>query len=686
MFKKISPILILILLTILYWHKLFFSSMTIYWEIMYRFMYPFIMFYSESLKNLSMPLWNPYLCCGTPFLAMLQTQVFYPFNLLFVFFSFPAALNIYIIIHTFLAGFFTYVLMRYNNFDEKSSLLASVIFMFNGFFIYHFEFIHHVSAYIWLPVIFYFFQKAVYESEIRYYIAASVFLTIQFFAGYPQFSYYTLLILASFLAFNLAANRQITNKARTAVLSAFSVIIFILLASVQIIPTFELMGLSERARGLNLEAATAYSLNLKEIITFIFVPVWNMFFPKVFHDPQTTGFYFGILAPIIVFLSFKNRNNRMLVLYFLFLFFSGLLLSLGTNTPVYNLFLNYFPGMKYFRFPVQCIFFAIFGISFLCAYGLSCIKNETVKTAVLVFFILDLFLFGQHCCNLMDNTFFHKQKNPSWLPANTGNEYYRVMMNPLTLEKLKNYLPESYEDCVNYRDTGIPNFLMTDKLYDINGYIILGINNYQVVLSQLFKQGYNSKLINLLNVKYLISDRMINNQNWKFIKSTNYGINLYENKNILPRALFLKQVKYFQTNEEALHYISGSGFQPGKEIVFISKNQSLAIGNDDRKTQVNITRYEPGKIYLSVKNTSSGWLLLTETYYPGWKAFVNGKETEIKKADYSFQSVYLDKTGENQTVKFVYDPMSFKIGAVLSVIGWVTVLLYLVFLRFLKMH
>ena len=680
MFKKILPISILALLTALYWYKLICSSMTVYWEIMYKFMYPFIMFYSESLRNFSIPLWNPYLCCGTPFAAMLQTQVFYPFNLLFVFFNFPIALNIYIIVHTFLAGFFMYILTRYNNFGEKESLLASAIFMFNGFFIYHFEFIHHISAYIWLPVIFYFFQRAIDELKTRYFIITSALLTIQFFGGYPQFSYYTMLILASFLILRLFTISTLANKFKIAGLSAFSLILFIFLAAIQIIPTLELMGLSERAHGLSFGTATAYSLTLKEIMTFLFIPLWNTFFSKVYHDAQTTGFYFGILTPVIIFLSLKIKNNKFLIYYFLFLAFSGLLLALGTNTPVYNLFLNYFPGMKYFRFPVQCIFFSIFGISFLSAYGLSYFKNEKIKAIILLFFVADLFLFGQHCYNLMDNTFFYKQKPPSWLPVKIENKYYRTMMNPLTFEKLKNYLPESYDDCINYQDTNIPNFPVTNKLYDINGYIILGVNNYQSVLSKLFKQGYNSKLINLLNVKYLVSNQVINNQNWLFLKSTNYGINVYENKKMLPRALFLRKPKYFETSNEALQYLGSGNFQPDKEILLLSKDRvpegAPIPARTAKEAQINITKYEPGKIELSVKNAAQGWLLLTETYYPGWKVFIDGKEGIIERGDYAFQAVYFEKPALNHSLKFVYDPISFKIGAILSILAWIVVLLY----------
>src|SRR3989339_460804 len=256
---KIIPAGIILALSLVYWRELLSFKMTVFWEIMHRFMYPFIVYYAQSLKNLQIPLWNPYLSCGTPFLAMLQTQALYPFNLLFAVFSFPAALNIYIIIHSFLAGFFTYTLMRHNGFGSKASILASVIYMFNGFFVYHTEFIHHMSAYVWLPLIFYFFQRLLKNPGLKRAILLSVAFTLQFLAGYPQFSYYTLIIMVAYLVFYLFTGKENTNKTAVVLFSFASWALFCLLSCVQLLPTLELSGLSDRSGGLDYNSALAYS-------------------------------------------------------------------------------------------------------------------------------------------------------------------------------------------------------------------------------------------------------------------------------------------------------------------------------------------------------------------------------------------------------------------------------------------
>ncbi|OGS23996.1 MAG: hypothetical protein A2297_09805 [Elusimicrobia bacterium RIFOXYB2_FULL_48_7] len=684
---KIIPAGIILALSLVYWRELLSFKMTVFWEIMHRFMYPFIVYYAQSLKNLQIPLWNPYLSCGTPFLAMLQTQALYPFNLLFAVFSFPAALNIYIIIHSFLAGFFTYTLMRHNGFGSKASILASVIYMFNGFFVYHTEFIHHMSAYVWLPLIFYFFQRLLKNPGLKRAILLSVAFTLQFLAGYPQFSYYTLIIMVAYLVFYLFTGKENTNKTAVVLFSFASLALFCLLSCVQLLPTLELSGLSDRSGGLDYNSALAYSLNINEILSYTFIPLWNMFLTKVYHDAQTTGFYFGILAPLAVITAFTLRKNRLQAGFFLLLAVTGIILSLGDNTPLYKIFLNFLPGMKYFRFPVQCVFFTIFGLTFLAALGLETVKSERLKTVIIAVFVIDLFLFGARTFNLMDSGFYSRQAGPSWLsgqgkpasrPGKPGTGYFRIMMNPLTLDKYKNYIPQDYNDCLNYQDSTIPNFGMLDKLFDAGGYIILRVKNYEEFYSALFRQGYNSPLIGLANIRYMVSDRAINSPKWDLFSKTNSGMHVYENKTTLPRAMFLTKEKAFASGGEVLRYMSSGAFQPAEEIVMLNGTGRINAPKDG-KAQITISSYEPGRITIKTANDVPGWLFLSETWYPGWNVYVDGKKSEIVRADYTFRAVFLDSPGATveHEVVFSYEPLSFKIGAIVSAIAWIAALLFL---------
>jgi uncharacterized membrane protein YfhO len=94
--------------------------------------------------------------------------------------------------------------------------------------------------------------------------------------------------------------------------------------------------------------------------------------------------------------------------------------------------------------------------------------------------------------------------------------------------------------------------------------------------------------------------------------------------------------------------------------------------------KVEIISEKNNRLQLLVNSTEDNLLVLSDTYYPGWQAFVDGKRTKIYRADYIFRAIPLN-AGTYQ-VEFVYDPISFKLGAGVTflgilgciVFGWIT--------------
>ena len=69
-----------------------------------------------------------------------------------------------------------------------------------------------------------------------------------------------------------------------------------------------------------------------------------------------------------------------------------------------------------------------------------------------------------------------------------------------------------------------------------------------------------------------------------------------------------------------------------------------------------------------------GFLILSEIWYPGWKAFDNGEETKIYRANFMFRSVYLDK-GKHE-IEFVFEPLTYRVGLWVSLITVILIALY----------
>lgn len=141
---------------------------------------------------------------------------------------------------------------------------------------------------------------------------------------------------------------------------------------------------------------------------------------------------------------------------------------------------------------------------------------------------------------------------------------------------------------------------------------------------------------------------------------------MWENHDVLPRAFVVHQAEILDDQTE-LARLQDRNFRPD-QVVFLSdtspadliKTASPQNAND----QAIISSYRPESVTVNVKTDTAGYLVLTDSWYPGWVASVDGRPTSIFRADYMFRAVALD-AGEH-TVTFEYHPLSFWWGVIIS--------------------
>jgi uncharacterized membrane protein YfhO len=92
--------------------------------------------------------------------------------------------------------------------------------------------------------------------------------------------------------------------------------------------------------------------------------------------------------------------------------------------------------------------------------------------------------------------------------------------------------------------------------------------------------------------------------------------------------------------------------------------QGSAQGSD---ASAVITSYGTNTVAMTTSSSVDGFAVLSDTYYPGWVAMVDGKPAEVKRADYAIRAVAVRKG--THTVIVTYKPVSFIIGSVLTLIG-----------------
>jgi hypothetical protein len=157
-------------------------------------------------------------------------------------------------------------------------------------------------------------------------------------------------------------------------------------------------------------------------------------------------------------------------------------------------------------------------------------------------------------------------------------------------------------------------------------------------------------------------------------------VEVYENLKALPRAWFVRRAE-IGPSAEVLETIKtgrmkdGTTFDPAETVLienggFGDREQPQI--EDPVNAEVKVTRYEPQRIELETRNERPGFLVLSEIYYRGWEAWIDGRRAPVERANYTLRGVAIP-AGEHR-IEFVFRAHSFRNGAVWSLLGAILLL------------
>jgi hypothetical protein len=222
---------------------------------------------------------------------------------------------------------------------------------------------------------------------------------------------------------------------------------------------------------------------------------------------------------------------------------------------------------------------------------------------------------------------------------------------------------------VNTFDTFARSFLDSDKRTTVLDAEFLrawptGIGNASV--DQL---RTNMRFYDLLGVRFIIA-----RSNLTRLLSMplvyNGEVAIYENPHAFPRAFLVHNFTTASGFAEAQEMLAQSNFDLRSEVVIEYPTGELeplgsAAGYRTYQERVTITNYEPDSVVIEVQTGTAAFLVLTDTYYPGWGVRVDGRPAPIYRADGLFRAVRIEPG--RHTVVFTYLPDSFLAGIAISV-------------------
>jgi hypothetical protein len=331
----------------------------------------------ETVASGHLPLWNPHGFAGTPFAANPSLMLFYPPIWIGLLMPIVDMHRVVVVGHALLAGLLLYLYLRQVGRSRGAAAFACLPWVFGSYFMANAVVGHlpRIFTMAWLPLVLYFYERSARGARLRNLLMAGFALGVQILAGEPQNSLYTAILFVVYAAVRsfgeepppLAARRWLLD---TGLLAAAAV----LTSAVQLLPTVELLGLSERGAN-TYEFVTTLSFPPRSLAGFV-VP-WSTSMPWLVDAATGRAFvvlnwefagYAGILTLVLAGVSWAVRGQPALRAARVVLVL-GLVLMLGRYTPVYELLFRWLPGVSAFRIPARAVLLVQWSLVVMGAFG-----------------------------------------------------------------------------------------------------------------------------------------------------------------------------------------------------------------------------------------------------------------------------------------------------------------------------
>ena len=738
-----------------------------------------------------LPLWNPFRGNGKPLLADPESALLYPFNWMYYLLPPARALMVSMTMQLFLFGAGMYSLCRHWKLKVAPSLLAAICIMFGTLMIAAMDSREPFSAMIWGPLELLlmscfierwragegsFIQK--FWKQIHLVLILSCVIAIQYLAGFPQAMLNLLLLTGFFVLARCLWLRDGKTFCGASVAFGLAGALALCLTMVQILPTLEFIGESERSVAVDPGLAQA-SLHPRHLLAMLLPYLYGRpGYPQEYWAGSIFEFwggtcYLGILpllmlcaAPLV---AWWKDAARPVIQPFLFWFFLGtgilsLLLAAGQYAPFYMAVYNWVPGFNHFRWPSKFLQLFIYSTAILSALGFDVLlemKSREPKAAARVAKCLVfgwgalgvvasvgfLFLLGDTAllkwltggtyidtlphynacvadygwfllflalslgltalflgkkfsfrwvCGLVigfafinltiissqvyprtTDSVYESEADPAWF-RNTGSDQLLIHSQYACIGQ---YLyGNSDPELANWaKVAAVSNLLQRDGMFQTyqDGLKLIRWMHLFSLLNQLRPELAN-RIADMMSVGYVVSGEDFGQIFWGGAPRT---ASVQKRPTCLPRAYFASQWWVINDPNMVIGKLLSRDFDPhtGAVIEPLAGGPPLAAEHTPEAQQQS-----PGSVHGPIRHTWSSaelnvdvaqrsLLVVTETWYPGWKVLVDGKPADIYRTNYNYRGVFVEP-GAHQ-VTFIYRPERFIMGARISGITLLVVIL-----------
>ena len=510
------------------------------------------------------------------------------------------------------------------------------------------------------------------------------------------------------------------------------------LSAVQILPTWELAHYSTRELISSFSFATSFPFHPQNLLTFLepfafgnpaylsYTDSWNELINHVGLFWENIG-YVGLIplfltAASLPFIIWKRAWHQLVWLGALLL---AIFLVMGKYTPLYAWCFKWLPGFSSFRIPGRYLLWVDFSIAVLAGFAFQQLLDALLRIKKIIFskrivsFVgiallcaafFDLMVFGYHY-NAMDrleikswekipqSAQFLSQQNGYRFTTYFTGQYFQQLIDMqggwqndlLWLQNVRELLPPDHS--LFYRVESLPDYSplplnRSNKYFEIandNVFDTITVKQTPALSKYAYHiRDHNLALLGLVNVKYILSpvllDSPLINESAHFtLNDDGESIYIYELSQVQPRVYLTAQAITVSSKDEASAALSQNDFDAN---IALAEYSSLPPLNADNY-QATITHAQEGSYKILASTDGNALLVLNESWYPGWRATIDGTETKIFPVNLAFQGIIVP--GGEHYIEFQYRSQYFFWGAIVSGIIWF-ILFFLIVSHWFSQH
>jgi hypothetical protein len=670
--------------------------------------YSWFNFWVGHIKRGILPLWDPYTFGGHSFAGEMQTAVFYPLNLLLALFPFnhqgvfsPQLYNQWYAFAHFLGACFMFALAREMGLSRFSSTIAGICFAFGGFVV-HGEWPDMIQSAIWLPLVFLFFLRA-----MRLHVAIMQTLVV--------------LSAAVFAGFNPRTQGDAPRRNRwvlPAVAAAVALAVAFCAGAVQLLPSMEYSTGAMRFLGVGPALPAPERIPYALLADGMWPHGWiSLLFPFAFNGNTGPGEfmspYLGVFPLLAAIVALWRCWSNLWVRYLAGLATAALLYAMGSYSLLHGVLYAVVPKLWMAREAGRFVYLADFSLAILAGFGVETLLVAAGRKEIWggISRVFTWVAIAAAVAVAVPAIYGHPDINP-WIAVSLtmillsyglfqyivhghAGRAARVLMVGLILFDLSAFdwaprnLIQQGPSHVNQLDRllscrGVADFLKSrpgpfrvrilaepqPNIGDLFGVPALSGMGATLMKDTLDGLGYGD----LLNARYILRPAsaaepgaIYQDASWK----------AYENPTTYGAAWIAHETILEPSHERLLSRLGGRDIDLRRQaLIEAPLAAGLAPRMEGANEDVSFQEYGANRLELTARASSRGLLVLSEFYYPGWSATVNGKEARIYRVDGFLRGITI-APGESRVV-LEYSPRSVYSGAALSLAAFMGVALALV--------